>query len=89
MTAAIVGYSVRVKVVNERLLAALLRRGKEVVSCVPTFQVGMPKGGQATLYMWSFCCKSVPVFNIRDRTRQLRQSCRDVRVDEQSPVALQ
>jgi hypothetical protein len=62
---------VKVNVVNVNVcLLLFLRRGKEVVSCVPTFQVGMPKGGQATLYIWFFG-KSVPVY-IRDRTRQLR-----------------
>ena len=27
-----------------------LKKGKEAASCVPAFQVGMPKSGQATLY---------------------------------------
>jgi hypothetical protein len=30
-----------------------LKRGKEASSCVPAFQVGMPKSGQATLYVIS------------------------------------
>jgi hypothetical protein len=28
-----------------------LKRGKEAASCVPAFQVGMPKSGQARLYV--------------------------------------